>query len=1081
MPGSDPDASIYSLSGRKISAQSRFCNWLQPYIFVSYSHADEPQSPKPHEFAWLTYVKQQFRALERLGVVEYWTDENLKGGADWDRDIKAALAKCDIFIILVSPNALGSRYILETEVAAILARQKDNPASTWPVLFPIIIESVAEALMNKLDWLSKPNRRPANGKALSDFKLDGSHNERGPQMQAILGDLLKYADEFESNKPVAPSGGTQPPPPPILIDTDKLPDAKPDHLRGREDDLAKLDAAWESPAIHVFSVIAFGGMGKTALTAHWVDGLVQAGGRGAAKILAWSFYSQGSHERTASADGFFDWAMDRLGLPDAGPSANAKAEAIAAALGRERILLILDGIEPLQHGPGPQQGLLKDPALRTLLRKAAQRPPESGSGLVLLTSRVKVENIKRWQDTSAPSHDLAQLSQAAGAQLLGDRGVKGPDRELRAAAQEFGGHALALTLLAEFLKRRHGGNILRRDRVGPMVAAGGAEIDRVHGHARRVLQSLETEWLAGEPLYAAIMRVAGLFDRRADSGCLGALQGGIDATATKSPHAEEPPKAASRSTRGLGESTRARRPRASRRAPSDRPHPEGSLATSSLIPGIEAFQRASETELADALYALRQSGLLLPAEDNDPRGIDAHPLVREFFGDKFRAENEAGWKAAHGRLYDFLRDSTKEGDDPDLTALEPLFQAIPHGCRAGRQQETLDDVYKNRICRRGPDGRLVFHAQHKLGAIGPCLAALAWFFDKPFETPHASLKESDKSWVVGEAAYCLGILGRQREALPAQRAALAVEIAAKNHGSAAIHASNLADAEAALGELAPAEASARQAVDLADAAGDEGWMMASRCRLASILAAAGRGGEARALFEDAGARQRKRQPELPLLYSMPGYWYCDFRLASGDFVGVAGHAAAALEVATRNHWVLDVGLDNSSLARAALGLALSAPPPAESPVHITQARTHCETAIAELRRSNDAMYIPAGLLARARLFRALGEWEGARGDLDEIEEICEPGPMRLHLCDMHIERCRLALARREGFAPLAQTPAAAPSPEAQGSLLEEARAALAEAAKLISDCGYHLRDEERDELADVIAGKRKFADLPPRV
>ncbi len=28
MPGSDPDASIYSLSGRKISAQSRFCNWL---------------------------------------------------------------------------------------------------------------------------------------------------------------------------------------------------------------------------------------------------------------------------------------------------------------------------------------------------------------------------------------------------------------------------------------------------------------------------------------------------------------------------------------------------------------------------------------------------------------------------------------------------------------------------------------------------------------------------------------------------------------------------------------------------------------------------------------------------------------------------------------------------------------------------------------------------------------------------------------------------------------------------------------------------------------------------------------------
>ncbi len=34
---------------------------------------------------------------------------------------------------------------------------------------------------------------------------------------------------------------------------------------------------------------------------------------------------------------------------------------------RRRVLLILDGVEPLQHGPGPQEGLLKDPAMRALL------------------------------------------------------------------------------------------------------------------------------------------------------------------------------------------------------------------------------------------------------------------------------------------------------------------------------------------------------------------------------------------------------------------------------------------------------------------------------------------------------------------------------------------------------------------------------------------------------------------------------------------------------------------------------------------------------------------------------------------
>lgn len=33
----------------------------------------------------------------------------------------------------------------------------------------------------------------------------------------------------------------------------------------------------------------------------------------------------------------------------------------------------------------------------------------------------------------------------------------------------------------------------------------------------------------------------------------------------------------------------------------------------------------------------------------------------------------------------------------------------------------------------------------------------------------------------------------------------------------------------------------------------------------------------------------------------------------------------------------------------------------------------------------------------------------------------------------------------------------------------------------IASCFYHRRDEELAELQDVLVGKRKFADLPPRV
>ena len=76
--------------------------------------------------------------------------------------------------------------------------------------------------------------------------------------------------------------------------------------------------------------------------------------------------------------------------------------------------------------------------------------------------------------------------------------------------------------------------------------------------------------------------------------------------------------------------------------------------------------------------------LLAPPDPAAPEALDAHPLVREWFGERLRQANESAWKAAHGRLYEHLRDTTKEGPAPKLPDLAPLYQAIAHGCRAGR-------------------------------------------------------------------------------------------------------------------------------------------------------------------------------------------------------------------------------------------------------------------------------------------------------------------------------------------------------------------------------------------------------------
>ena len=109
------------------------------------------------------------------------------------------------------------------------------------------------------------------------------------------------------------------------------------------------------------------------------DGLRRDNYRGATAVLAWSFYSQGS-KRATSADEFLNWALAKLGMKLETTSASAKGEAIAEALMTRRTLLLLDGVEPLQHGPGVQTGQLKDQGLRRCCAALRPRRPLRAPG-----------------------------------------------------------------------------------------------------------------------------------------------------------------------------------------------------------------------------------------------------------------------------------------------------------------------------------------------------------------------------------------------------------------------------------------------------------------------------------------------------------------------------------------------------------------------------------------------------------------------------------------------------------------------------------------------------------------------------
>jgi hypothetical protein len=172
---------------------------------------------------------------------------------------------------------------------------------------------------------------------------------------------------------------------------------------GREEDIAFLDNAWANQHLHVVTIVAWAGIGKSTLVNHWLGRLAGENYRSAELVFGWSFYRQGTSGGSSSADAALTWFGDTD--PRIGTSWE-KGERLASLVARRRTLLVLDGLEPLQNPPGPQEGRLREASLQALLRELAT----FNTGLCVITTRLPVADIADHEHTSAPRRDLEQLS-----------------------------------------------------------------------------------------------------------------------------------------------------------------------------------------------------------------------------------------------------------------------------------------------------------------------------------------------------------------------------------------------------------------------------------------------------------------------------------------------------------------------------------------------------------------------------------------------------------------------------------------------------------------------------------------------
>ncbi len=778
-----------------------------------------------------------------------------------------------------------------------------------------------------------------------------------------------------------------------------------EHFTGREDELRLLNQAWSDPDKHIVSLVAPGGVGKTTIVAEWLQQLQARGYSGAQRIFAWSFYSQGtSDQRQSSSDLFMQDALRFFGV-DAMPAApHERGVVLARAVRQSRSLLLLDGLEPLQYPPGPVGGELKDPALKALLKELAFDNP----GLCVVTTRIAVKEIEG--RSAAVRRDLQNLDLPTGVAFLQKLGVKGSQKDLETAVAEYKGHALALRLLGNYLSEFLEGDIRRRDRIPHLT-----DDEQDGGHAKRVMEAYVV-WFGTNAPEVALLHLLGLFDRPCPAEALDALLAAPDIS-------------------GLTDILQKLSVEKWR------------LALNHLSKlGLLAENRLSDDALDKSLHhlpALRRT-----------ESLDAHPLVREHFGARLQSKNPEAWREAHTRLYEYYKNLPEKELPDTLDEMEPLFYAIAHGCRAGKHQETLNEVYWKKI-KRGDK----HFSTAQLGAFGSDLTTLAHFFEQVWDMPSKNMTEAEQAAVLSWAGFRLRALGRLREAAEPMKACQEIIVKQKEWKQAAANASNLSELYLTAGDVAEAVKYGQLAVQYADQSGDGFHKESKRTTHADALHQSGDLEAAARLFAEAEAMQQKRQSGYRYLYSLRGYQYCDVLLDLGKYGEVLERAKEGLKIAEGNNWLFDMALDKLSL-----GCAHFAKQQAEN-IPIPKTGKWLNEAVEGLRKAGEQRFVPLGLLARAAWHRSEGRYAETYQDLQEVLEIAESGGMRLYLVDYHIE-----MARWLQIQPFVSTPpqpspsvnpALGPSPKGEGNTAAWHKA---EALRLIGETGYKRRLKEVEAL-----------------
>ncbi|MBF0612994.1 MAG: hypothetical protein HQL55_17885 [Magnetococcales bacterium] len=638
-----------------------------------------------------------------------------------------------------------------------------------------------------------------------------------------------------------------------------------------------------------------------------------------------------------------------------------KGQLLAQILGEKATVLVLDGVEPLQHGPqGKLGGMFKDQGLAGLLVELAREP---GQCRCLVSSRVHLADngLRAKAGRLIQQFDLNHLSPMASVELLRSRGVNGRYLDLEQTAAHYDYHALALVLVGEYLHTFHYGRVERALEI-PLIA----DKTKAGRHAMSVMKAYDLALKKeGEELDREMVRMLGLFDRPAEPAVMAALKNAV---------------------------------------------PIHGLTT--------LYSKATPMEVEESLARLRQWGLL-----NTGLDLDAHPLVREWFGEALQRGAPAAFRQAHVLLFRYYQKIPKTKQPYTLEELEPLYRAVRHGCLAEKYHECYL-LYQDRIQQRNR-----YYSTRVLGAYSSDLSAIGSFFPDGFERyPVARLPVTARSVLVATASFLLMSIGRLNEAIEPQKVSMRMDEKASDWANASRSAQNLTNIFLLLGRLSEAWEAARQGVGFAlkvdNRLIEEKDSHASLGRVAHMQ---GRIEDAKSAFQQA--------KNLESLCNNVGEYYSIQGFINDIFlIEQAGTIKERTEILDNEIYHKVSLYDNrqkTAFCQLITGIVMA------SLDDVREALSDLRLAVMNIRLAGTNNYLPMILLSHAQVLHRHGDLVQAKKQLNEAQEIAERGEMRLYLADGLLLAGQIALD--EG---------------------REAKEDYQKAEQLINDMGYERRRGE---------------------